>query len=798
MTIVKTDFSGGMSCLVDITKTEENAFRYGINTRIRKLSIEPAFRHVKLNSPQGIHQCAFSNNNSLMLSVAGQLYRVKLDTDVCVPTGGSGVIDATVNRVYHQAVPAPTNWLVNSTFTPDVKDVEECVVLQDGTNRPTLVFSDFSHRAAKAFAQWTYEAPEYVPIGTFMALSGNKLFVVNGGKIYQSVSGRYLDFLLNIDNDGNPVGDADTTNLAVTAGNLTALWPAQGGGLLAFNRSNGYTLQPVYELPTIFGEPQYIPGDLFPVGAVNDLALTFVNGETLVIAPAGIMQFNQIIQQQRASNNNPYGAKVIDYLVRPLSTTASCVADDYTFIAVETIFGPAVLVHDNIVNAFAGFDLTAGMVKEFATIEDAGLTRVFYITESGLYEIPLHSGTKSTAAVLIGEIATGRADLQVRVMDVHLGFSRILQGGEIGSEVYVDKQLMANGRQYKTLEFSAAGNTGLLEVTPQKLPYSIDQQSNGLSYDYCGESNFGYSAGVLVTIGADARLAAVAIGTETREIQSATPQLAANDPAEIYFFGDVRPTSSVVLSTTNTDVTVGNRYIAYGHATAADIVNGPDIIPVRAGEAKVFTARANMIHATAAVTVYEYTLFTDLVTPNTEAIFLPTLGGLDTVKPLKALLDNYGITAHAVLGADELSTTAKAKEFYAAFQSHAAMRLSYDNANIFLFSDIPADFGLTGTALGWLRAEINAHGLNKFNIVCLPRSPYPSVGTEAADLRWPFEDIGVKLVIASNDERIYGRENVNGVIYITQTVGSVVKLVISANVIQGVYGNSLDQFTVLR
>ena len=784
-----------MSCLIDITKTDGQSFRYGLNTRIRKQAIEPAFRHIKKDSPNGLHQCVFSNNNSLMLSVAGQLYRVKLDTDVCVPTGGSGIIDATVNRVYHQAVPAPTNWLVNSSFTPDVKDVEECVVLQDGTSRPTLVFSDFSHRPAKAFSQWTYEAPEYVPIGTFMALSGNKLFIVNGGKIYHSVSGRYLDFLLNIDNDGNPVGDADTTNLAVTAGNLTALWPAQGGGLLAFNRSNGYTLAPVYELPTIFGEPQYVPGDLFPVGAVNDLAFAFVNGETLIISPAGIMQFNQIVQQQRASNNNPYGAKVLDYLIRPVSQAAACTADDYTFIAVDTIFGPAVLVHDNIVNAFAGFDLTAGMVKEFATIEDAGLTRVFYITNAGLYEIPLHSGTKSTAAVYFGELSQGKADSQVRMMDVHLGLSRILAAGEIGVEVWTDKKLVA--REYKTLSFTGRSNTGLLEVTPQRLPFGVEQQSTGMSFDF-SEGPFGYSSGALVTIGADARLASFAAAVETRDIPSSTPQLASNEADELYVYGDVLATSSEIISTTNVSVNAGERYVAYGHATAADIVNGADVLHVRAGEAKVFTARADMIHATAAVTIYQYSLFTDLALPNTEAIFLPRLGGLTTVKPLESLIANYGINAHAVLGSAELVTAASAKEFYAAFKSHAAMRLAYDNANVFLFSDVPADFGMTGHALSWLRAEIKAYGLSKFNIVCLPRSPYPAAGTEAADLRWPFEDIGVQLVLAGNDQRIYSRENVNGVIYITQTVGLNIKLEISANVIQGMYGDELDLFTILR
>jgi hypothetical protein len=146
--ISQLDFSGGMSALTDITKPQEATYRLGFNLRLRKNAIEPAFRHRRVDSPVGLHQAAFANDNTLGLIVAGSVYKVKLDQDVCIAQGGTGVISPTADRIYHKAVPAPSNWVVNSQYQPTLSVVEECIVFQDGVNQPTLVFSDFSHRPA--------------------------------------------------------------------------------------------------------------------------------------------------------------------------------------------------------------------------------------------------------------------------------------------------------------------------------------------------------------------------------------------------------------------------------------------------------------------------------------------------------------------------------------------------------------------------------------------------------------------------------------------------------------------------
>ena len=786
-----------MSALTDVTKPQEASYRIGLNIRIRKNGIEPAWRHVKYDTPAGLHQTVFANDNQLGVIVAGSIYKVKLPENATIPQGGTGVISAVADRVYHAAVPAPSNWLVNSIYQPTISTAEECLVIQDGANQPTLIFSDFSHRPAQTYDDWTYEDPEYVPIGAFMAYSGRKLFIANGKKIYQSVSGRPLDFVLNIDNDGNKVGTADTTHIGVSAATLTALAPSQTGGLLPFTRYKAYSLEPEYQLPLIFGEPQYVPSDVFPVGAVNDLAFAFANGESLFISPAGIQAFNQVLQVQRASNNTPYGAKIIDYLIRPITSTATAMVDDYTFIAVNTIFGPGILVHDNVLNAFVGFDLTLGIVKEFATIEDAGLTRVFYITATGLYEIPLRDGVKATGTVYFGEFSTGEADKLLKVADVHLGFNNIKSAGQIDVELWTDKVLNPDMRQAKELEYTAGGDLDLLSVTPQRLPIGVDMQSAALSFDYCN-SKFGYSNGVLVSIGADARLVSATFATETREVSSSTPQLEIAEMDTIYFYGRT-VADEEFNADTQYEVVPGRKYVLYAGAADEVLVNGAGKVTARLGTAVVFTAQNEFIFCAGTAIIYDYHSFVDIAVPSKPCILLPKLGGLAQPYPLQALTLNLGLDPRAVLGADELLTPAIAQKFYAAWKSYSQMRVEYDNANLFLFSDVTADLTVNGPAMAWLQGQIAAFGVSKFNIVCFPRAPYTSLGMAATDLRWPFDELGVKLVISADTAQNYERVFQSGVQYIVlNTNAGNLELKISKNVIQGSYANLTDAFTVIR
>ena len=786
-----------MSALTDVTKPQEASYRIGLNIRVRKNGIEPAHRHIKLDTTAGLHQAVFANDNTLGLIVAGNIYKVKLPENITIPQGGSGVISATADRVYHASVPAPSNWLVNSVYQPTISTAEECIVIQDGTNQPTLVFSNFSHRPAKTYEDWTYEDPEYVPIGTFMAFSGKKLFIAYGKKIYQSVSGRPLDFVLNINNAGEKGGNADTTHIGISAATLSALAPSQTGGLLPFTRYKAYSLEPEYQLPLIFGEPQYVPADVFPVGAVNDLAFAFANGESLFISPAGIQAFNQVLQVQRASNNTPYGAKIIDYLIRPILSTATAMVDDYTFIAVNTIFGPAVLVHDNVLNAFIGFDLTLGIVKEFCTIEDSGLTRVFYITASGLYEIPLRSGAKATGTVYFGEFSTGEADKLMKVSDIHLGFNNIKSAGQIDVELWTDKVLNPDMRQAKELEYTSGGDLDLLSVTPQRLPIGVDMQSSPLSFDY-GSAKFGYSNGVLISIGADARLVSATFAAETREATSSTPQLEITAMDTVYFYGRTVADDTLTANTQH-DVVIGRKYVLYASAVNEELINGGEKVTARAGTATVFTAMTEFVYCAATAIVYDYHTFAEIAIPSKPSILLPKLGGLSYPYPLQALTLNLGLDPRAVLGADELATPAIAQTFYAAWKSYSQMRVEYDNANIFLFSDVPANLSVNGPAMTWLYGQITAFGLDKFNIVCFPRAPYTSLGTAATLLRWPFDELGVKLVISADTIQNYERVFQNGTQFVVlNTNAGNLELKISKNVIQGSYANLTDAFTVIR
>ena len=793
------DFSAGMSALVDPTKTRVDSYRLGLNLRLRKNALEPAFKHVKIDSPAGLHQAIFSNDTRFTVVVAGNLIRYTFGADGAVHSaaiGGIGTLSATADRVYHHPVPRPSNFRVSETFRPRIRTYTEAIVLQDGVSQPLLASPDGSYRTAKTYAQWDYTDPEYIPVGRFMCSNRGKLFIASADlkSIYQSVSGRMTDFVLAFDAAGNAEGDASFTSIAVAMPSLTAMQASQTGGLFVFTRYAAYTLDPLENFPLQFGEFVYQPADVFPVGAVNDISFGFVNGDTIFVSPAGIQLFNQVLQLQRSSNNSPYGAPVIDHLIRPISSAAVVNVNDYTFIALDTKYGPAILVHDNIVNAFVGFDLTAGLVKEFCAIEDNGLTRLFYITASGLYEIPLYEGDRATAAVYIGDFSSGVGNKLSRVVDVHLGFSDLTASGSIGLEVWGDGVLQDGCRLEKTLTLTEDETAALVAVPPQRLPLGDLGKTAGLSFD-TSDSRLSYASSLLVTVGAAARLASVTAQVEVADQPAADPQLVENSQDEVMFIGNLSLTS-VTADGLTFPTTIGSVYTVISLGNAGTLLNGATTINVRVGEAITFVAQAEILYASDTFSLYSSDALNSILTAGQETILIPRLSAQVPPTELKSIFAYHGVSPRAVLGSNEMVAP---EYFYGAFRSMKRMKIELDNVDLFLLSDVTAELAVGGIAEEWLRYRINPA---KHSVVCFARSPYTTAsnGAEvgAADLRWDFPDIGVKLVIGGGTTGVFERKLVGGVEYVTlSAINKGLKLTALGKYMQLSYDGGADQFTIL-
>lgn len=824
MTITQSTFAGGMSALFDSTKTPASQYRLALNGRVRRNAFEGRFEYVSYETPTGLHQAVFALDATLILMVAGLPYKILLDNKLAVPISTAEVLSNSAEYIYHLPVPAATNLKVNGQRRTTVSTYPETVILQDGTSQPLLLSPELTVRKAGTYDTWTYEAPEYVPIGLFMASSGNKSFIVSPDrkKIYQSVSGRQTDYVLDFDDNGNKRGDASTTALVVATAALTAIVPSQNSGLLSFTNYNAYAHDPDPSRPLFFGEIDLVPRDLFPVGAINHLAFSFASGESIFVTASGIQSFNQVMQEFRASNNSPFGGPIADYLVLPLTQTATATVDDYTFIAANTIYGPGVLVYDNRLQAYVSIDITPGAVKEFAVLQHNGLKRLFFITAEGLYELPIYSGTRTTAHIYFGEYNSQAANKTTRVVGLNLGFNDVRSSGTVVCELWTDKKLNHGLRTQQALTADDVDEADFSAV-PQRYPLATETKSAVLSFDLC-DADTGYASGVFVSIAADARLVSATIDTEEGVTAAALPVQDLIDTVEVYLAAGITPDVSTA-GPADVELTRGSDYVFYTESTPADFLNGGSLVKTKsAPDAAVFNAKADLASIPAEGQILSYSTASGLIPAKSTAIILGGFGAKTHPQALEAVLFNRGINHKVVLGPAECGSTAQAKEFFAKTASIQRDVIETAFVNFYLISFIvdestatvnssgimpstPADMTTAGEAYTWLAGQLRDKGVGKFNIVCFALPPYSSHDYTPgfATLRWGFRKLGVHAVFSGGSQM--ERRYVDGVHYVNLASANtgvsptaVLKLVATAGHVQCEFVNDndiYDAFTII-
>jgi len=784
-TITQIDFSGGMSALWDPTKTAPNQYRIGINCRARKNGIEGSFKPTKIPTPNLIHQAIFSADDKLVLIAGGQAY--VLTNGVMNRVESFSALSTTADVVYHEAVPAPTNFFVNDTYASSVSTTPECIVLQDGENVPRLLLSNLASQLAGVYANWSYGNPAYVPIGKQMAFSGNKLFVVStdGKKIYQSVSGRPLDFVLNIRN-GKKGGDADTTYLAVSAAKLKAIVGTQEGGVLGFTGYRAYTLTPQDAVRTIFGEPYMRPAELFPVGAVNNTSFTRSNGETLFISSRGINKFNETQQVKWQSNISPFGAPIVDFIVRPITRVACASLDDYTFFALSTVFGDGVLVYDNQLQAFVGIDLV-GAVKEFAYVEDNGTPRLYYITYTNeLYEYNLFSGETSDYAVYFGEYNSGDALTRMRPTSVECVFGNVENAGVATVEMFIDKRASKIVTKDVAVENSDKSQRGFKTV-PYSLPLEGNTDVVSNTFDFCGEP-YGYALGVFIHCTARARLVSMSLRGDTVENTAVEGRITEESDEVFIAFGSARAdlfTSGESYAATE----VGKRYYYYADG-AGTLMNGEkEFSPELPLNTLVFNAASNVTYFANSGNLIDYSTVETILNlePNARVIFLGDAGYKDSFGHFRAMGDKNGNLLYALAGDADRKDDATTADFCTKLGFPAYHCLETTHVRFFFCSFdlnetqsvIDADGELVSTPPEMLEtglyaqriAQTIANGESKVNIVCFHFPAYSSILSPGyAALRWNFKRMGVHGVLSAAALG-YERNYLNGVHYVNAGTG---------------------------
>lgn len=412
-----------MNLLADDTNLAENQYRLGLNVRNRFGKLSPVANGVlDVFAPAGIKQEIRTFGEFIILFCAGYCYYRHYTA-----TGWKRILGFQMSkaapRFWTEVVPvlsskylrklatgtdATANTTLNVVSGASAGNLSGLVV-QDNINQPQFVYLDVNTglptaRVLQTYDQWSWtddggdvisnDNREYVPIGNAMAWVDGILHIVSQdySRIYRSVEGRPLDFVVNIDSDGERGGDATTSDHSVGVGGITCLRQMSTGGLFvaAGNANFVVTKNQNPGATKVWGEFTFIRTFLFNATCLSDRAIIDSLGDTRFIDLTGIRSFNAILQTQNEGRNSVFSLMIQsiflnaqkENIVQAATSAAAILYDNYENYAVNTILGPAIAVYDTLTQSWVGFDLvqTGGsLVKMFAKIE-LNVQRLYGIT----------------------------------------------------------------------------------------------------------------------------------------------------------------------------------------------------------------------------------------------------------------------------------------------------------------------------------------------------------------------------------------------------------------------------------
>lgn len=409
-----------MNLLEDDTRLKANEYRLALNLRARYGKLLPVANGVEdVAAPAGIKQDIRTFGNFVILFVAGCCYYRHYAATGWVKITGFKM-SSTAPRFWTEVVPITTMPYLRKTATTDIRgDVVwnivagatggnvSGMVVQDNVNQPQFIYLDPNtgyptYRVLQTYAEWTQtdDKREYVPIGNSMAWVDGVLYVASPDfeRIYRSVSGRPIDFVVNIDINGDKGGDAETTAYSVGVGGISCLRPMSSNALFvaASNANFAVSKNMTPGAITEFGEYTFIRTFLFNAVCLSDRAIIDSLGDTRFIDVTGLRSFNAVQQLQNEGRNSAFSMmiqSVFQDMVQLPESSAAILYDNYEYYSVNTVFGPAIAVFDTINQCWTSFDTqqtNGALIKMFAKIE-LTIQRLYAITtDNKIYT--LHAG----------------------------------------------------------------------------------------------------------------------------------------------------------------------------------------------------------------------------------------------------------------------------------------------------------------------------------------------------------------------------------------------------------------------
>lgn len=510
----------------DDTRLEPNQYKVAFNVRNRVDTLKPIFSSVKdVSIPAGLKQGMLTFGNYIICFVAGNAYYRYYSGEGWQQIVGFRM-STTAPRYWFEQVPlATTNYLRKVTAVTDIganiklDNVAAAsqgnlpgLLVQDNINQPLFIYIDGSGyiqvRTTQSYAEWSVDwtsytveedKREYVPIGNAMKFVDGKLYIVSPDRevILQSVSGRPLDFVINVDTNGDKGGDAYTTAYSVGVGGISALHQLADGSLyVAAGNANFIVSKNMTEnSPKIFGEYTFIRRFLFNSTCLDDRCIIDTLGDTRFIDLGGIRSFNAIQQLQSEGRNSVFSSTLngaLGEIRQTAGVSAAILYDNYELYAIQTIFGNVIAVYDSINQIWVGFDTNqvgGKRVKQFAKIE-LDIQRLYAITEDDqLYTLYI-GATFDTASVrpasvcanvlqVDGEPIPNALQHQVKPLDFRCVLNGSTTDFTASVTCFVDNRVTV-GEQSKAVRYSPP-------VTPYTGPIvlpDVDTQLNPLYWTF--------------------------------------------------------------------------------------------------------------------------------------------------------------------------------------------------------------------------------------------------------------------------------------------------------------------------
>jgi hypothetical protein len=522
----RNSFIGGLTRQFDPTKIAENEYPLLINGRSRNDQIETILLPQELTEglpPISNFQGLYSAGYFLIAFFDGLAYYRSFNPES--PSSQFQPIldfslDVDADRVYLELVPGSSvnfkRQLITASkpssgvdLTSVIRGSPDCAIVTDGINQPLIIFPDASTRVSKNWAQWSDLADddganrEYVPIGTYPMFHDGILYMAGKdtvsdrfNKLFRSVTGRPLDFMVAVDSSGNKLsvqseGDANVMAHKVDYNSITSInrINAVEGSFFVGTSYNSYLVTPNQE-KLIYGEPTFKNRWLFPTGPLNPFCVVDALGDTLIIDSKGIISFNAVIAAQNEGRSLPFSRK-IHPLFDGITQTVACTAkmENYIYFGVNTVYGPAILVYDEVLDKWASVDIYPGvnLVKQFAVISTTTVKRLFFITiDNKLYEA-FASPTTATCRLYSGEWME-----KGKLITASASFKDILIAGQVHASLFTDSRKV--NRLIQPVNITKTASTQPLEI-----PFGSSEENTNLDLTFNFENSpVGKKHGVLL------------------------------------------------------------------------------------------------------------------------------------------------------------------------------------------------------------------------------------------------------------------------------------------------------------